>query len=114
MYLHHVTAMLSLVPDGGRLNLHTESLWLETEWDKMKGHAEAEFSGDLTWESMADPWKRVTEQLRTGQEGKGLEIRLVQEGITSYKGIMAEYMAEQIQKAEEYHPDSTPDRPPWI
>jgi hypothetical protein len=98
---------MELVPDGGKLNLHTESPWLATEWEKMKGHAVANYSGGLSWDDMPFPWKRVMEQLRSGQEGKGMEIKLKQEEIPRYQEIVEEYMREVIEKSEAYHPDST-------
>jgi hypothetical protein len=57
-----------------------------------KGHAAAEFSGDLSRESMPPHWKRVIEQLKSGTRGKGLDIQLKQETVPSYQEIMEEYM----------------------
>jgi hypothetical protein len=48
LLLSNVAQLMSLVPEGKRLELHTESEWLATEMGKMKGHEEADFSGDMS------------------------------------------------------------------
>jgi hypothetical protein len=48
LILAHVERVMSLVPEGETLVLHTESHWLASELEKFLGHARDNFSGDLS------------------------------------------------------------------
>jgi hypothetical protein len=61
LILSSVAGMLSLVPEGRKLELHTESEWLVTEMEKMRGHVDAEFSGALPWDDVPHQWKKALE-----------------------------------------------------
>jgi hypothetical protein len=113
MILASVLALMGMVPDGEKLELHTESGRLAGEWEKRKGHAAAEFSGDLTWENIPHPWKLILEYLSKGTRDRGIDIKLKQELIPCYQEIMEEYVKEVIERDEMFHPDSTPNEAPW-
>jgi hypothetical protein len=113
LILASVGGMLSLVPEGKMLDLHTESEWLVEEIEEMKGHIAAGFSGDISWGEVPAQWKNVLEYISNGSLIRGTDITLKQEQISSYQDIMALYMVEVIEKAEGLHLDATPDEAPW-
>jgi hypothetical protein len=52
LVLAHVALLMGLVPEGEKLELHTESEWLATEMEKMREHEDADFGGDMSWEQL--------------------------------------------------------------
>jgi hypothetical protein len=81
LYVSSVAAMLSLVPVGGTLEVHTESDWLADEFEKLKGHADEGFSGDLSWDDVPAQWKGVLKYTLEGPEVRRLNIVRKQEQI---------------------------------
>jgi hypothetical protein len=69
-----VAGMMSLVPEGRMLELHTESEWLAAEMEKMRGHAAVDFSGDLSWDEVPAQWKRVLEYVSNGSQVRGIHV----------------------------------------
>jgi hypothetical protein len=112
--LSSVAGMMSSVPEGRKLDLHTESEWLVAEMEKMRGHTDAEFSGDLSWEDVPHQWKKVLEYVSNGIVNRATQITSKDENIQSLQDIMVLYMGEVIEKAEETRPDATPDETPWF
>jgi hypothetical protein len=113
LILSSVGRTMSLVPEGMMLELHTESEWLATEMEKMRGHVAADFAGEMSWDEVPEPWKRVLEYVSKGTQVRGIRVMLKQEQISSYQGIMALYMAERIEKAEGACLGAVPDEVPW-
>jgi hypothetical protein len=113
LILSSVAGMMSLVPEGRTLDLHTESQWLVTEMEKTRGHVAADFSGELSWVEVPAPWKKVLEYVSNGSQVRGIQITSKQEQIPSDQDIMALYMAEMIERAEGEHLDAIPDEAPW-
>jgi hypothetical protein len=65
--------------------------------ERMRGHVDSGFSGEMSWDDVSEPWKKILEHVT---HGRGIEIKLKQEEIPSYHEIMVEYMKEGIQGTE--------------
>jgi hypothetical protein len=79
MLLANAAAMMSLVPQGQLLALHTCSSWLATEFQKMIGHVECQFSGKMSWDEVPPEWKKILEYVQNKDEVSGISIKNRQE-----------------------------------
>jgi hypothetical protein len=95
LLLANAAQMMSLVPLGRTLELHTCSNWLAGELAKMVGRVACHFSGELSWGDVPLNWKRILEHVLDGS-GRGLMMKAEEEEIPSYLEIAKTYCAEKI------------------
>jgi hypothetical protein len=108
-----LAAMVSLIPIGQVMELHTSSSWLNTEFGKLEGHVASEFSGYLSWVNVPQEWKKVLEYLMNQNEPRGLIIKFREDGIPSYEEVAREYLMEMIEKSKGRYPYVELDVAPW-
>jgi hypothetical protein len=115
-YLHHLKMLLSAVPNGRALTLHTSSEFLFQEGEKFRQWVQSGRISEV-WDQMHSAWKNILGHLE--DQGKLMAIIMHEPGeFPQQMAALEKHCQERIEKEEEYErggrPENDPTEPSWI